>query len=328
MIRNLTLAATVAAIASIFVLATTTNAGGLALSAATPTGEIMASQLTDLGPGTADGNRNFTDNGGPAGQTFKVTVAGMASRFTFKGRGESSGGWNNGPIPFSGTEIWGFQLASVDLGTGALTVLATETATGFIADTNITDYLTFTLTTPVNLTVGPTYAFSLYTSGAGGPGTEGGWFGLANAGADVYADGYSFNNNSSNVNNGNNSDGPRRDFPAPGFAAVVPAGYDHVFAVQSVPPNLPPGDVNGDLLVNSTDYGIIKSNFFAAGATRGMGDLSGDGRVSLADFTIWRNLVSPAIAASVGVPEPSSLALAAGAVGLIAVRARRDRRRR
>ncbi len=330
MIRNLTTGLAVVAIASSLGLANTARAGSLAVTAAAPTGEIMASQLSDIGPGTQDGNRDFTDNGGPPGQTFKVTVGGMASRFTVLGRGNSSDAWDGGYNAWEGDEIWGIQIATVDTGTGELTVIATETATGFTADgaTNIVDYLTFTLTNPVNLTVGPTYAFSMYLSDAAGVGTDGGWFGFAHSAADVYADGYAFNNNFTNSNVlGNNTEGPRRDFPSPGFAAAIPAAYDFVFAVQSVPPNLPPGDVNGDLLVNLTDYGIIKANFFATGATRGMGDLSGDGRVNLADFTVWRNLVPASMAAGVAIPEPSGVLLAVAATALVAARGRRARQR-
>jgi hypothetical protein len=225
-----------AAMTSSSMLVSSAVAGALSTSASAPSADIVASQLTDLGPGPGDGGRNYTDNGGPPGQTFQVTSSGLVNRITVLGRGDSSGGWNNGPIPFTGTEIWALQVASVDTGTGALTTIATETATGFVAPANIADYLTFTLATPINLSTGNTYAFSLYTSGAGGPGTDGGWFGIAHSTADVYAGGVAINNNTSIANPGGNAGGPRRDFPAPGFAAPVPDGYDYVFAVQGVVP--------------------------------------------------------------------------------------------
>jgi len=330
MIHNVASVTKALAVASVFALTGSASAGVLSNSSAAPSGDIIASQLTDLGPGAMDGARNYTDNGGPPGQTFTVTSGGMANRFTVLGRGDSSDAWDGGRNAWEGDEIWGFQLGSVNTGTGAITVLATETATGFTAGgaIDITDYVTFTLTTPVNLSVGTTYVFSMYLSDAAGPGIDGGWFGFAHSDTDVYASGAAINNNFTIDNPGGNTGGPRRDFPLPGFAAPHPNNYDYVFAVQSVPSTLPPGDVNGDGLENLTDYGIIKTNFFlATGATRGMGDLSGDGRVNLTDFTIWRNRVPPPMATGLGVPEPSSSLFLMGSAALIAAGHRRRARR-
>lgn len=334
--RYVVLFPALAAIIAVVVPAPPAAAGTLTTSPTAPTGGILASQLTDVGPGVFDGGRNYVDNGGPPGQTFTVTAAGAANRFTVLGRGDSSDAWSNGVNPWEGDEIWGFQLSSVNTGTGAATVLATEAATGFTGGgaTNIADYLTFTLGTPVSLNTGVTYMFSLYLASAdpgnaGVSGADGGWFGLAHSDTDVYATGSAVNNNASITNPGGNGSVPRRNFPiaGTGFAAPVPDNYDYVFAVQAGGLAPGPGDVNEDTFTNLTDYGIIKSNFFLSPATRMQGDLNGDGRVSLADFGIWRNIVPAAMAASASIPEPTSamLALLVSGAGLRLVRRRSSR---
>ena len=169
---------------------------------------------------------------------FKFPAHGMASRFTIKGGGNSAGGWTSGPDPFTGTEVWGIQISTVDSGTGALTVISSETATGFLGGglINITDYLTFTLDTPVALSPGTTYAMSVALwNGTSGPGNSGGWFGMAHSTGDVYADGLAFSNNTSTANPGGNAGAPRYQFTEPGFVAPMPTSYDYVFAVQGVP---------------------------------------------------------------------------------------------
>jgi hypothetical protein len=79
-------------------------------------------------------------------------------------------------------------------------------------------------------------------------------------------------------------------------------------------PGLIPGDVNGDLVVNTSDYQIIRNNFQITGATRAQGDLNGDGSVSFTDFRIWKNNKVPGSGAEIGLldfaaPEPSSAVL-------------------
>ena len=102
---------------------------------------ILASQLTDLGPGAQDNNRDYANNQGPAGQTFQVASAGTAYSVSVKGRGDSASAWTTGPQPFNGTEVWALQLGSVN-GNGSINVLDTESYTGFVAGVNIADYLT------------------------------------------------------------------------------------------------------------------------------------------------------------------------------------------
>jgi hypothetical protein len=48
------------------------------------------------------------------------------------------------------------------------------------------------------------------------------------------------------------------------------------------------GDINGDGLINLTDFFVLRTNFGKSGMTRAQGDLNGDGTVSLADFFILR----------------------------------------
>lgn len=231
--RNIWL--TVASILSACGLVSSANAASITSSATAPSVGILASQLTDVGPGTGEGGRNYADNGGPPGQTFTVAADSLLGSITVLGRGDSSAAWNGGKNPWDGSQVWGVQIAQVGAG-GSLTPLLSETATGFTAGgaIDVNTYLTFNLGAPVSLSAGNTYAFSIYLSAAT-PGADGGWFGIAHTDTDVYAGGTAFNNNSSIANPGDNSGAPRRAFPGAGFVAPVPGGYDYVFAVQAVP---------------------------------------------------------------------------------------------
>jgi hypothetical protein len=86
-----------------------------------------------------------------------------------------------------------------------------------------------------------------------------------------------------------------------------------------IAPGLIPGDVNGDLLVNTSDYQIIRNNFQISPATRAQGDLNADGTVNFTDFRIWKNNKAPGSGAELGLldfaaPEPSSALLVLFAV--------------
>jgi hypothetical protein len=82
-------------------------------------------------------------------------------------------------------------------------------------------------------------------------------------------------------------------------------------------PNVVPGDINGDGLVDVADYNIWAANVGMTGASWWQGDLNGDGLVDVADYNIW--------AANVGktssTPEPATLSLLA--LGGIAMLRRR-----
>jgi len=71
------------------------------------------------------------------------------------------------------------------------------------------------------------------------------------------------------------------------------------------------GDVNGDNLVTLTDFDVIRQNFYE-GNTLEEGDVNQDGFVNELDFRLWKNAYGGGGPAA--VPEPSSLALLAGAV--------------
>jgi hypothetical protein len=93
-------------------------------------------------------------------------------------------------------------------------------------------------------------------------------------------------------------------------------------------PGLIPGDVNGDLVVNTNDYSIIRDHFQQTNAPRTNGDLNGDGNVNFVDFRIWKNNRPPG-SGSVDdllaqlVPEPSSLTLFVVGIAIVGRRCRR-----
>jgi hypothetical protein len=196
-----------------------------------PSGNILASQLTDLGPGTQDNNRDYANNKGPAGQTFQVGSAGTMGSLTILGRGDSASAWTSGPVPFDGTEVWGIEIGSVNTGTGAITVLDSETAPGFVSTGVVSNYLTFSLATPVALTPGTTYEWSVLI---GNP-ADSAWFGLAHSVGDAYASGYAMNNNTSIANPGGGNPTGSGNTTFGGFAAPNANNYDYVFAIQGVP---------------------------------------------------------------------------------------------
>jgi hypothetical protein len=194
------------------------GAATLSQSASAPSTNIIASQLTDLGPGTQDGNRDFTDNSGPVGQTFTVGSNSLLGAITVHGRADSGN--------LAAASNFHIQIGSVNAGTGAITQLRQETAPEVIASDN--DFLTFTLAAPVALTTGTTYEFSIYS--------EAGWYGLAHSTGDVYASGTAMNNNISTANPDDNSNGLGKNMGFGGFAAPNPLGYDYVFVAQSPVP--------------------------------------------------------------------------------------------
>lgn len=80
-------------------------------------------------------------------------------------------------------------------------------------------------------------------------------------------------------------------------------------------PALPlPGDTNNDGKVDMLDYQAIISHMNLTGVTLAQGDVTGDGRVTIADYRFWKDLrtdLGPGAGAVGGtVPEPSTAALA------------------
>jgi sugar lactone lactonase YvrE len=81
------------------------------------------------------------------------------------------------------------------------------------------------------------------------------------------------------------------------------------------------GDANFDRLVNDTDLAALQGNF-GTGVKRSQGDFTGDHKVDLSDFGVYKNAVTPAGAAA--VPEPTTFGLAAmGFLGLLGLAKRR-----
>jgi hypothetical protein len=114
-------------------------------SATAPGVSVLTSQLTNLGPGVQDGNRDYSDNGGPVGQTFSVSSAALMTSFSVLGRGDSAGSYSGGPLPMV-NQVFGALVGSVGAG-NAVTTLFSGTGT-LSANANIADYLTFSLATP------------------------------------------------------------------------------------------------------------------------------------------------------------------------------------
>jgi hypothetical protein len=187
--------------------------GSITTSPTAPTSNILASQLTDIGPGVQANDRDYSDNGGPPGQTFTVPTASLLNAVTVLGRGDAGGGYNT-------TGNFHLQIGTVNPTTGAITPLDNEAApaTGITANNQ---YVTFNLATPVSLVPGTTYSWSIYNE-------PGGWFGLAHGTGDTYSTGQAFNNDLTTTSAGNAD--PRRAFN--GFVSPNPGGYDYVFALQ------------------------------------------------------------------------------------------------
>jgi hypothetical protein len=209
-----------AVVAALLVVSTNVHAAIISLSATAPTTNVVAQQTSDLGPGTQNGNRNFTDNGGTVGQTFTVANTVSLSAISVLGRNVVGGGYNSNP--------WQIQIASVNTSTGAVTQLSSESAvsTGI---TSANNWITLTLDTPVTLVPGTTYAFGLYTS-------VGGYYGLAHSanGNDAYPSGTAFNYTT--VSGGGSGAAATGAAPRQfhGFISPDSGNYDYAFVAQSV----------------------------------------------------------------------------------------------
>jgi len=71
------------------------------------------------------------------------------------------------------------------------------------------------------------------------------------------------------------------------------------------------GDVTGDGLVTIADFNIIKANLFNTSQTRSQGDLTNDGIVDFADFRQWKSAAGSGFGGVTlfGVPEPGAILL-------------------
>ncbi len=267
------------AIGSFALLASLSSSGAFTVteSNAAPAINILTSQLTDS-TGAQVGNQDFTDNGGPPGQTFSIDGTGSfrLDAFTVLGRGDANGS--------SGVN-WSIQIGSVDNATGAITPLLEDISVVSWAAKNT--YLTFTLAAPVLLNAGSTYSFSLLSSN--------GWYGFAHSAEDVYAGGTSFNNNQA-------PDQPAGQSPARvfnGFAS--PHVYDFVFAVQGsavASSKTWSGTVNGNW--DNSTANFSGQTFAGNDDNLIFGDLDGLGAPpATRDITIRAGGVTPGAAMSV-----------------------------
>src|SRR3954447_2972146 len=155
-----------AVMAATALVAGSSRAALLTASSAAPVSAAISQP--DFSAAAFNGGQDFTDNSGPPGQTFTATAATPTLvKFTLKGfanTGASFGGNVN-----TAATTWTITTSRVDTG-NVLTQLSQETADPS-AITSGSDYVTFTLTTPVPLTTGTVYAVDVFTSQ--------GYFGLA-----------------------------------------------------------------------------------------------------------------------------------------------------
>lgn len=83
-----------------------------------------------------------------------------------------------------------------------------------------------------------------------------------------------------------------------------------------------PGDVDKNGLADSMDYFIIRDNFLMDPALYVEGDLSGDGKVGIEDFRLWKDATGGVLAP---VPEPTTITLLAAGLALLGFSVRRRR---
>jgi hypothetical protein len=85
-----------------------------------------------------------------------------------------------------------------------------------------------------------------------------------------------------------------------------------------------PGDFNGDDSVDGADFLIWQRNLGAPDETSLNGNGDNMNGVDAGDLTLWKNNFASATPSITGVPEPQSLALLIGAIGVLARRRRRN----
>ena len=69
-----------------------------------------------------------------------------------------------------------------------------------------------------------------------------------------------------------------------------------------------PGDANGDLVVDISDFNLWNANKFTIGTDWTTGDFNGDGLTDISDFNVWNtNKFTSVIGNLRAVPEPDGL---------------------
>jgi hypothetical protein len=80
-------------------------------------------------------------------------------------------------------------------------------------------------------------------------------------------------------------------------------------------PNLPPGDYNGDMIVDASDYNVWRGDFGESIAPGTGADGNGNGVIDAADYVVWRkNLSAGSGSGLAALPEPSGMVLALAGV--------------
>jgi hypothetical protein len=198
--------------------------GSISESPNAPSTNILSSQLIDLGPGAQDSNGDYTDNSGPVGETFHVSTNAQVTSITVLGNGDSS---TDPALNFH------FEIGTVNPTTGQITQLRAETAPENLSN-NSANFVTFTFGTPVSVSPGTTYEFSIWSETTVANG--GNWFGVAHSAPGTHPGdgGTAFNYDISTTNHDNNTDGLGKNggWPSPGFVAPNVNNYEYAFAVQ------------------------------------------------------------------------------------------------
>jgi hypothetical protein len=85
--------------------------------------------------------------------------------------------------------------------------------------------------------------------------------------------------------------------------------YALAWWAAAINPVFPPGDFNGDQVVDAQDYNVWRGGFGTSVAPGTGADGSGNGVIDAADYVVWRkNLIAGSGTGLVAVPEPSALA--------------------
>lgn len=203
--------------------------------------------------GSLDSGRDYSDNGGPPGQTFTTPSGGdfILRSVSFKG-----GGSADGSIQFSN---WAVRISAVN-GSALGAALKTVTGLSQVTGLNSTSWLTISFPGDAALILAPntTYAFEFVS--------ETRWWGVArSADNSAYAGGTAFNTTSN-----------QRQFNSTTWKSAV--NYDHTFHVDLEPAavptpfsqwqqnafapgtpeakRLPSADADDDGLNNLTEYGL------------------------------------------------------------------------